>query len=276
MSNFIDTIKWFFRITKENFIYKKPNPVVINPNRKNLSIMTFNIRRDVLKDGINNWQYRKENIVKMIQEESPDIICMQEVMPHMAKYLYSRLSSEYYCRSNENFTGKKLTKSYCILGEGLITFVKKSKCTVAKKEVIKLFDGRVFNFRRALKTTIYDSKLDKPIIIYNTHLCHKSSEARKKSITKILDDIFTEKLHIRNDVYICGDFNCEINDPEIKDPKNLFYRNPENISTINYYSNKDSHKTIDFIFSIYYSKSREYKVINDKILSDHYPVIMYE
>ena len=86
MNNFIDTIKWFFRITKENFIYKKPNPVVINHNRNNLSIMTFNIRRDVLKDGINNWQYRKENIVKMIQEESPDIICMHYSISLKQKY----------------------------------------------------------------------------------------------------------------------------------------------------------------------------------------------
>ena len=79
MNNFKQTLQWLFRITKENFGNNPNNDITIN-FKNGLKVMTFNIRRDVYTDGINNWQYRKEAIVQMIADNAPDIICMQEVM----------------------------------------------------------------------------------------------------------------------------------------------------------------------------------------------------
>ena len=150
------TRQWLWRIIKSHF-NNKPNKDIIIEFKHNLHIMTFNIRRDVAKDGKNNWQYRKEAIVEMIKQTAPDIICMQEVMPQMAKYLKSQLSKYYNCKGLEYFTGREITKSFCILGEGLLTFYRKDRFDFVDKQKIKLCDGRKINLRRALVTRLYDN-----------------------------------------------------------------------------------------------------------------------
>lgn len=68
MDNFLKSCKWFFRITKENFIYKSKNKkcdLIDFPYQ--LKIMSFNVRRDVSKDGNNNWKFRKESVIESIK-----------------------------------------------------------------------------------------------------------------------------------------------------------------------------------------------------------------
>lgn len=276
MSTFIEQCKWLFRITKENFIYKSKDSkcdLIHFPHQ--LKIMSFNIRRDVLEDGNNNWKFRKQAIVKSIQTNNPDIICMQEVMPHMAKYLNSELCGCYEQQSLETFTGGDLIKSYCIPGEGLIIFYRKDKFTFKNKEKIKLFDGRFFNMRRALVITLVNKISGETMEVINTHFCHQSYEARAKSFNKLLEYYNQKKC---NQIFICGDFNCELHQVEnnIDIFKNAFsYNIPDEKGTINFFKDA-SGRTIDFIFS-----NREIKTTkidrdsyNDKLfISDHWPVI---
>ena len=49
-----------------------------------MKLVTFNIRLDWNRDGANNFCYRKDMILKKIGDEKPDIICFQEVLPHVA------------------------------------------------------------------------------------------------------------------------------------------------------------------------------------------------
>lgn len=268
-----ETLKWLWRITKENFGNKADDSIRIEFDKTNdLKVMTFNIRRDNPKDGENNWQYRRDAIVTMIADVKPDIICMQEVMPHMAKFLKSKLSKYYDCTGLECFTNGELTKSLCIVGEGLLTMYRKDRFRLCGKEVIKLFDGRKINLRRAYVTYLRDDFSERFRAVVNTHFCHKSEEAREKSFNKLWWDWNKEKGFFYR-TFICGDFNCTGCKPHIW---SAFFKNPQSeLGTINFFSGA-SKKTIDFILSnVPFSESNvireEYGGV--KFLSDHWPVM---
>ena len=234
--------------------------------------MTFNIRRDVDKDGANNWQYRKASIIKMIHEHAPDIICMQEVMPHMAKYLVQELSCCYGHTSLECITNGALSKTFFVWGEGMITFFRKDKFKLIGSDYTKLFDKRWFNARRALFATLSDGK--NQLTVVNTHFCHLDGECRKQSFEKLLNWVDENKL---TNVFIAGDFNTEIHyaNNGIDLFTNRFsYNIPDSEGTFNSYGGIKG-VTIDFIFSdrpIVTTEviRSEYDI---KYISDHYPVV---
>lgn len=266
-------LDWFKRVIKENVSPKKEKQTFLSPDAEGLNVMTFNIRRDCIKDKNNNWEFRKKSIIEMILNESPDIICFQEVMPHMAKYLVKNLEDYYEQASVECFTGRDLTKSCFIWGEGLLVMFKKYKFALNHTKVFKLFDGRVINLRRALKVSLYDTINNRDIIVVNTHLCHKSNEARKSSFDLLKDKFYK----IDNPIFICGDFNCQLTDLDngIDVFSKYFYHNEiDELGTINFFSGPCG-KTIDFIFSN--EKPISTDVLRSgngiKFLSDHYPVV---
>ena len=49
--------------------------------------MTYNIRLDVASDGINAWPLRKDFFASQIQFYEPDILGVQEAMPHQVEDL---------------------------------------------------------------------------------------------------------------------------------------------------------------------------------------------
>ena len=56
-----------------------------------MKIVTFNIRLDWGRDGANNFSFRKDFILRKLLREKPDIICFQEVLPHVAAWLKESL-----------------------------------------------------------------------------------------------------------------------------------------------------------------------------------------
>lgn len=268
-----DNLNWFIQIIKDNISSKIETQNFLSSRTGGLNVMSFNIRRDSVKDGDNNWQFRKKSIVEMILAESPDIICFQEVMPHMAKYLVKNLSSYYGNSGVECFTGGELSKSWFIFGEGLLILFKKSRFSFVDKEVIKLFDGRTINVRRALTVNLFDKITNTNYTVVNTHFCHQSDEARYNSFD-LLEDLFCS---LKHPLFICGDFNCQIGDTDsgIDIFCRYFHHNEiDELGTFNRF-NTPSGKTIDFIFSNH--KPIRTEILrnggNIKFLSDHYPVI---
>jgi endonuclease/exonuclease/phosphatase family metal-dependent hydrolase len=270
-----DWLKWLCRVVKELVApqIEDNNTLNVLPSDYNINVMSFNIRRDCIKDGVNNWEFRKKAIVEMILDKSPDIICFQEVMPHMAKYLIANLAKYYSNSGVEIFTGREMAKSFFIWGEGLLVMFKTTNYSLIDKKVIKLFDGRALNFRRALHVSLYDNTNKKQVNVINTHFCHKSSEARKKSFEKLTQ--------LYNDTackFICGDFNCEAGSSVDGIDEFILMHNHNDIDklgTINFFTGPCG-KTIDFIFSDCLPLKTE--VIredqNVKFLSDHYPVLV--
>lgn len=79
-----------------------------------MKLVTFNIRCDFGQDGANNFIYRRPLILEKIQQEKPDIIGFQEVLPHVAAWLKENLT-EYYivgCGREKDLTGEAMIIAY--------------------------------------------------------------------------------------------------------------------------------------------------------------------
>ena len=60
-----------------------------------LKVITFNVRYDSGRDGVNSWHNRKEPLLGFLLEQDADIICLQEVLHHQYTYLTDHMNS--YC-----------------------------------------------------------------------------------------------------------------------------------------------------------------------------------
>ena len=63
-----------------------------------MKFVTFNIRCDYGQDGENCFSNRKPLILKKLRQEQPDIICFQEVLPHVAAWLKENLAEYWVLR----------------------------------------------------------------------------------------------------------------------------------------------------------------------------------
>lgn len=258
-------IKWFFKIIKEFII---PDRYITNISFKNHKIMSFNIRRDSLSDGIYSWQYRKKPIIEMFSETTPSVICLQECMPHMWKFLKRNTRFSYDGYFTDSFT-KNI--SFIPFSEGLgILYSKSYSCL--DKGYIKLSKGFGFDtkyWRICQYIKLFCKNTDKTFWVFNTHLDHKDSQARIKGCELIHNFILQ---HCGNeDVFICGDFNDEItNNSTI----NLLASNYEwcIYSRGTYHGFGKTNKTIDFIFTKQKGLKRELIDLSYGYLSDHYPI----
>ena len=202
------TIKWLFRVIKSNFI---KIPCIIKGSFYNTrDIITFNIRRDSPNDGENNWEYRKDAIVNMILDKKPSIICMQECMPHMWKYLYYTLINYYREYSIDAFNKKSLLDSKLFISEGIGILFDITKYRVFDQGYIKLHKGFGFDtkyWRVCQYIGLYDLYTNKKFYVFNTHFEHKTRDARYNACELIHNKI--QEICKDYPVYICGDFNAE-------------------------------------------------------------------
>ncbi len=56
-------------------------------------VMTYNIRMDTVNDGINQWNLRKNRVFRLIQQYQPDLIGVQEALPHQLADLHAAFPS---------------------------------------------------------------------------------------------------------------------------------------------------------------------------------------
>ncbi|MGL4738945.1 MAG: endonuclease/exonuclease/phosphatase family protein [Cellulosilyticaceae bacterium] len=181
-----------------------------------LKITTFNIRYDCGHDGKNNFEYRKQHILGKIQDESPDLIGFQEVLPHVLDWLKENLID------------------YTVVGCGRGTDYQDEANVIAfKKESFELFGLDTFWLSPTPKqpgsrfekqsgcprictvALLKHHELAVPIRFYNTHLDHESSEARVLGMTSILERMAQDREAFKTPMILTGDLNAEPGTPEI-------------------------------------------------------------
>ena len=79
-----------------------------------LKIVTFNIRCDYGQDGPNQFCYRSSLVKRKIEAEQPDIICFQEVLPHVVQWLKENLTDYYVvgCGREKTLDGEQMTVAF--------------------------------------------------------------------------------------------------------------------------------------------------------------------
>lgn len=256
--------------------------------RDPINSMSFNIRYDNPKDGIQNWHHRKENIVRMINFYDLDIIGMQEVLVNQLNYLKTQLG-QYHTVGIGREDGKEK-------GEFSPIFFKASRYEEIKsgtfwlsetpEKVSKGWDADLE--RIATWAVLKDKTTGKELIFMNTHFDHIGKQARIES-AKLLKQ---KAIELAGDLplILTGDFNLPPESDGIKtiiepDGDNTLV-NSSSIAKYSYgpdwttcgFDNRpfDNRKVIDYIFVKNVEKVNKYAVfsemLNDIYLSDHCPI----
>jgi len=254
---------------------------------QSLKLMTYNIRLDVASDGVNAWPLRKDFFASQIQFYEPDLLGVQEAMPHQVVDLEQLLSQYSQVGIGREGEGK---------GESSNIFYKKSRLrvliantfwlSVTPQEVSKGWDAAC---HRVCTYALFQDTITKKIFwVFNTHLDHIGEQARTKGIVLILSKI--KELNTKNyPVFFMGDFNSEPQEDRIislktqmDDTRDIAIQKPFGpIGTFNNFEhNLSVTKRIDYIFV---SKKanvviKKYAVLSDsdalKYPSDHLPVFV--
>ncbi len=248
-----------------------------------MKLLTFNIRYDCGQDGENNYCFRAPFLLEKLKAERPDIICFQEVLPHVASGLKEALT-EYYmigCGRSSSLRDEAEVIAYRKDRLNLITmdtfwlspapdvpgsrYQEQSDCPrVCTRAVFELMDEqRLFG-------------------IYNIHLDHMGIRARQLGVEQILKDMeerVTKGLSIPFPVILAGDFNAEPEEAPIRalTGGGKFCNVTEKLGvTYHGFLPEDEPERIDYIFTQSPIRCCRVEKWEDRRgylwLSDHYPI----
>lgn len=188
-----------------------------------MKVVTFNIRCDYNQDGDNNFQNRKDLILKKLNKENADIICFQEVLPHVASWMKENLKDYYIlgCGREKDLQGEQNTVA-----------IKKEKFQLISMNTFWLsltpeipgsrYDNQSMCPRSVTELFLQDLETKKLYYLLNTHLDHIGSEARLLGMEQILKHMKQaaeqkeQAGYGKIEMILTGDFNGYPDSPEIQ------------------------------------------------------------
>jgi len=178
--------------------------------------VTFNLRCDYRQDRENCFVYRQPLILRAIEREKPDVICFQEVLPHMALWLRQNLADFYAvgCGRGRKLDGEQMTVAF-------------------RKEKYQLLDMRTFWLsetpaapgsrypgqstcpRTCTDAVLMEEERGNVFRVMNTHLDHTGKQARERGLEQILRHAETPDIFPGIPAILAGDFNAEPDSEEL-------------------------------------------------------------
>lgn len=248
-----------------------------------LKMMTYNIRYHNQKDGVNNWCNRKDKVVKLLSQQLPDVLAVQEALHCQMKDLGEALKDYNYVGVGRN--GRK-NGEYTALWY--------------KKERLRKIESGSFWFsekpqlpgsvgwdaacpRMATWATYEDVLTQKSFVVLTCHLDHVGNKARLMSMVQLKSWFAT--LLQQTPVILCGDFNFQ----PWEEPYGMFFDNElhwEDARPHDYTQGtfcgfeKDKMEciTIDYVFHTPEWKVEKFEVLTDNdgtyYPSDHLPIVV--
>lgn len=232
------------------------------------------------QDGPHFWDNRKAAVVKMIRQENPDALGLQEVLPNQLAYLDSALPD--YQRYG---IGREDGKSQ---GEHMAVYLKKSRLELIKSGTYWLSKtpdhasmGWDAGCHRTVSMVVIKDKLTGRKMLYmNTHLDHMGVTARAES-TKLLARFANEWATDGMPVLIGGDMNTNDRDTIFNSFRNINLENCRDhapISDTSFTYNafgKGAPARIDHFFHRGLTL-KSFRTLNGNYgvpyISDHYPI----
>lgn len=240
--------------------------------------MTFNIRRDLMQDGTDSWEYRKEKVIQIIKDLKIDVFGIQEGLPHMIKYMENKLT-EYTMigqgRNNEKSDEYNAifykTKSFISLDRGQFWLSETPSVPGSigwGSKYPRICTWSEFAHIKNSSSSFY---------VFNTHLDNSSQLARVYGIKLIIEQIIF-LLEKSIPVILMGDFNCERNNYVINYVEKIGLFQPcLKGKTFHNFNGGICGKLIDYLFVSNQIKFIESFInrrsFEEKYPSDHYPVI---
>jgi endonuclease/exonuclease/phosphatase family metal-dependent hydrolase len=247
-----------------------------------MKLVTFNIRCDYDQDGKNSFRFRNRLILDKIEKEKPDIICFQEVLPHVALWLKENLKDYNVigCGREEDLEGEQTSIAYRKMSFDLIS-MEVFWLSEMPKVVASRYEDQSICPRICTKALFQNLETKEVFRVYNTHLDHIGVLSRRLSLIQIMDKITVEDEFIHAPAILTGDFNALPESPEMEVIKlypNFYDLTQELTGTFHEYGELAVPEKIDYIIA---DKVFECRIVslwddcsNCIYLSDHYPVIV--
>lgn len=253
-----------------------------------LNLMSYNMRFENISnpDPIHSWSVRKNGIVKSFGDYDANIVGTQELEGWQYNELMELLGDKWSGFGKPRFLDNAERVSIIYRNDIFELLEEKTFWLSETPDVVGSKGWGAAHPRITTYGKFKHISSGYIFYVYNTHLDHKSSEARNKGIELILK--YIDK-HPEYQTFITGDFNMYIDSNDFKhitereDFLNSFAPFSEKFAV----NNKTSHgfnggkegKAIDFIFY----KKEFFDLLNTEIiydrfeerfyLSDHYPVL---
>jgi endonuclease/exonuclease/phosphatase family metal-dependent hydrolase len=252
---------------------------------QNYKVMTYNIRLDVASDGENTWNLRKDHVAGLLQFYQPDILGIQEGLPHQVHYLDSLLI-DYQVIGQGRDGGKKGEQSAIFYNHQTFDVLESDTFWLSEtpEKVSKGWDAQL---NRICTYGLFKNKTTKEVFwVFNTHLDHVGVVAREKS-AQLIHQMIESKNSKKYPVVVMGDLNSEPITNQVmflsekylnaKKEAALVYNATGTFNGFDFF--KPVTTEIDYIFL---SKEKitiqKYAVLTDsyncKYPSDHFPVLV--
>lgn len=248
-----------------------------------LKIISFNIRYNSWNniDGENGWPYRKAAVVKMINEEKPAAIGLQEALIDQLRYLDSALPA-YQRVGVGRDDGKEA-------GEFMAIYYDTSRLEVESYQTVWLSDTPLepsLGWDAACRRTVtrvcfIEKQTNRDFYYYNTHLDHVGKTARREE-TKLIASSFTgSRRALACAAIIGGDMNSTIDDTIFQSFYDVGFRPAREMTATT--SQKDTYNAfgkgkgavIDHFF-VRGLKVESFRTLDGDYgvpyISDHYPI----
>jgi len=230
----------------ETEIVEKPSEIVL---------LDYNIRCKTNEAKTNrNWATRKKIIFKQIKDYDPDIIGLQEVRLVQLRDINKEFSNTYTLVGEPN---NDTTSS-----ERVLILVKKSRFEILDSGTFWLSEtpeimSKSWNsacYRICTFVKLRDKNTNKELSYYNTHLDHKSNNARINGANVIIERLLLED----NPYLLTGDMNARMSTTVYKNFTDVMddtrYLVPSEVQekkciTYNGYSNLSGGEPIDYCFA---------------------------
>ena len=251
-------------------------------------IISFNVRYSSAPeiDGDNRWELRRDAAVKMVAQQKPLAMGLQEACPDQIDFLDLNLTGYKHIGVGRD-DGKRAGEMMAIYYDTTRLTLLDSGTFWLSETPEKVSIGWDAACNRTCTWGHFKMKdTDFEFLYFNTHLDHLGSLARKNSI-KLIVDKMTELNPDNVPVFLSGDFNSTTDDP-IFDPLKASLKDAREVSAISDKSityngfgtvtdNTNTRKewVIDHIFFSGVNPMA-FRVLNGNygvpFISDHYPI----
>lgn len=268
-------IELFVNADEKNYNFKPDKEYIYDFDGDAMRAMSFNIFCG------NMTGERVDRVLDIIEKYMPDTIGVQEATPEWMQIFKERLGTVYKCVGEGRDGGNKGEYSAILYNWHVFDIADKgTKWLSDTPDEVSKYEESSLN--RIFTYAVLSRKSDgKKVLAVNTHLDHKSADARKKQVNVLFDFLTENKQY---PVILTGDFNAKLESAVYKSVIDGGMSDSMNIAAEKYasptYTNYGaSSRTIDFAF---FSEKNfdvlKYRVCNEKINSnfpsDHHPVMV--
>ena len=255
-----------------------------------ITVISFNIRYNNPGDGDNIWDNRKASVVKMVEMERPDFLCIQEAYMVQLSYLLDTLPDYKYIGVGRD-DGKQGGEHMAILYRAdRYEWSSHGDFWLSETPDVCSRGWDAACHRIVTWGFFKDKKSGKYLYCFNTHLDHVGEVARRESVKLITDRIkqialdkkYNKAFDKKAPIFLTGDFNSGT-ESEIFEPLKKIMRQAredapvtDHRGTFNGWGNAPNNIVIDHIFYKNATPILFQTLDSDQygrwLISDHYPV----